>query len=87
MTGIGVIEELQMSRENNDSKICSFGTTYYIYIHKLILSLAYTKINPQSKIFSCIWKIDLNLKNNMKSSIPLQGRDVRSIFCMKIGKL
>lgn len=37
-----------MSRENNDSKICSARTTYYIYINKLILSLAYTKINPQT---------------------------------------
>ena len=25
-----------MSRENNDSKICSARTTYYIYINKLI---------------------------------------------------
>lgn len=62
-----------------DSKTYSARTTYYIYIKKLILLLDYTKIKPQNnqkKKLSCRWKIDLNLKTNVKSSISLQGRDV-----------
>lgn len=63
-----------------DSKTYSARTTY-IYIKKLILPLDYTKIKPQNnqkhkKKLSCRWKIDLNLKSNVKSSISLQDRDV-----------